>query len=227
MGKKGFLLPLLSVLVLASLISLPAARAQLSVMSMEISTAEDVMKLIIVFIFGSDFPDEWLTYSGFMQYIIFPFIAVFVVMYGILSELRIFHNANVKAVLSLVMAFVGGRWLLQTMRGFLVVNAFWGTVLWGALMFFGIVAWAVARGMEYYGWGRQSYKNLRNEAVREAKIGENINELTNRVLQDKIILTAAIAANKPKAAIQSLENVLTSDMDRLDRERERLESKAK
>lgn len=204
MGKKGFILPLLLLLAMLSscLISLPAARAQLGGTSLQIPTAEDVMKSIIVFIFGSDFPDEWLTYSGFMQNIIFPFIAVFVVMYGILSELRIFHNANVKAVLSLVMAFVGGRYLLQMMRGFLVANAFWGTLVWGLLLLFGIAAWGFARGAEYYGWGRQSYENIRSRGERKAKLQGEIDTLSTQIVTDRVKIAEATDDNSRSAALE-------------------------
>jgi hypothetical protein len=215
MGKKGFLLPLLSVLVLASLISLPVARAQLSAMSMEIPTAEELMKYILEFLFGTEFPDEWLTWSGFMQNIIFPFIAVFVVMYGILSELRIFHNANVKAVLSLVMAFVGGTVVLQTMRAFLFANALWGTVGWGVLLIFGIGAWVVARGAEYYGWGNRALANAQVSTNRWNKRVMRLNNLEEEIIRDRANMVSA-GNDKQQAKIWSDRlNADTAELNRL------------
>lgn len=214
MGKKGFLLPLLSVLVLASLISLPAARAQLSGTSIEIPTAEEVMKYILIFLFGSGFPDEWLTYSGFMQNIIFPFIAVFVVMYGILSEIRIFHNASVKAVLSLVMAFVGGTLALQTMRWFLFANALWGTVGWGILMITGIALWLFRGVMENVGGGYKAFHSLDDMIKRRQKIDNQILETEQRIKSNNaLVVVALVRGNQNK--VRELNDRINADLAHL------------
>ena len=106
-------------------------------------SAEDIMRATVVFVFGEDFPSYWLTYAGFAQYIVFPFIAVFLVLYGILTELRIFKQTSVKVSLSLIMALVGGLWLLSTMRVFLIVNGFFGVIGFALLMFIGIILMAL------------------------------------------------------------------------------------
>jgi len=122
-------------LVMACFLCATAVRAQTDVGP----SAEDVMMAVVVFIFGEDFPSYWLTYSGFAQYVVFPFIAVFLVLYGILSELRIFKQTSIKVSLSLMMALVGGLWLLNIMRAFLVVNGFLGVIGFALLMFIGII----------------------------------------------------------------------------------------
>lgn len=211
MRTKGRLLCLLLPFVLACILSASAVRAQTS--SFEVPSGEDVMKAIIVFIFGdqasSGIPDSWLTYGGFMQNIVFPFIAVFVVMYGILSEIRIFHEAKVKAILALVMAFVGGYAVLWTMRGFLVINALWGTVGFGVLMFLGILLWAARGIMENLaGLGKPYY----------ALTGKHLTEQMNRAMQIKrhedniMYLRAAMAKNPSPAIIEELRK----EQDRLD-----------
>jgi hypothetical protein len=221
MGKKGFLLPLLSVLVLASLISLPVARAQLSAMSIEMPTAEDVMKSILIFLFGSEFPDEWLTYSGFMQNIIFPFIAVFVVMYGILSEIRIFHNANVKAVLSLVMAFVGGTLVLQEMRWFLFANALWGTFGWGILMITGIALWIFRGVSENVGMGYKSYKSVAGMVKRDTDRKTQMDKLILKIDEDRVAFAEATGRAK-----NDWNNRLNADIAQLNRLMEEEKSEA-
>jgi hypothetical protein len=135
MRSENRLLLLLVPFALAFLLHATAVRAQVDAGL----SAEDVMRAVFVFVFGEDFPSYWLTYAGFAQYIVFPFVAVFLVLYGILSELRIFKQTNVKVSLSLMMALVGGLWLLNIMRVFLIVNGFLGVIGFALLMFIGII----------------------------------------------------------------------------------------
>ena len=139
MRTENRLLLLLAPFALAFLLHATAVRAQVGAGP----SAEDVMRAVFVFVFGEDFPSYWLTYAGFAQYIVFPFIAVFIVLYGILTELRIFKQTSIKVSLSLIMALVGGLWLLNTMRVFLVVNGFFGVIGFALLMLIGIILTAM------------------------------------------------------------------------------------
>ena len=129
-------------LALACVLCATAARAQ-----SELPTTEDFMRAVVVLIFGEDFPSYWTTYSGFMQFIVLPFVAVFAVIYGIFSEIRIFRQKSVKLALSLVMALVGGYLTLNIMRTFLIVNGVFGVMVFGMMMLIGIIllglAWVV------------------------------------------------------------------------------------
>jgi len=200
MGKKGFILPLLLLLVALSscMISLPAARAQLDGTSLP--TTEDIMEAIVIFLFGSEALAQnpsWVTYEGFMQNLIFPFIALFTVMYGILTEIRIFHNANVKAVLSLVMAFVGGIWAIPAMHFFLLTNAAWGTVVWGVVLFIGICAWGWSRLAEYWDWG----SNTRNRSTRRTETIAEIKRLSEKAVDDESKLATATGRDEINARL--------------------------
>lgn len=109
------------------------------------SDPEEIARTIFIIIFGENFPERWLTTTGFMQFIVFPFIAVFAVMYGIMSELKLFRTPGgrkAQLVISLIMAFVGGYALLVTVRGLLVVNAWLGMILFGLVLFIGLILWA-------------------------------------------------------------------------------------
>jgi len=121
-------------LMLACTLCATAARAQ-----SELLSTEDFMRAVVVLIFGEDFPSYWITYSGFMQFIVLPFVAVFAVIYGIFSEIKIFRQKSVKLALSLVMALVGGYLTLSVMRTFLIVNGFFGVVAFGVLMLIGVI----------------------------------------------------------------------------------------
>ncbi|MCX6820882.1 MAG: hypothetical protein NT016_02950, partial [Candidatus Aenigmarchaeota archaeon] len=75
--RKRLVIALLP-LALACVICATAVRAQ-----SELPSTEDFMRAVVILIFGEDFPNYWITYSGFMQFIVLPFVAVFAVIYGI------------------------------------------------------------------------------------------------------------------------------------------------
>jgi len=159
-------------------------------------------------------PDEWMTYGGFMQYIIFPFIAVFVVMYGILSEIRIFHEVKVKAVLALVMAFVGGYYALSSMRWFLVVNSTWGTIGFGILMVIGILLW-IMRGLKenVAGISKPYYALTGKHLTESMKRSVKISQLEKQL---EFTRAAAIKETDPAIKQQLLQRLdqIQKDMDK-------------
>jgi len=107
-------------------------------------TADDVIEIVFTFIFGPDIPSSWLTWRSFMQLIVFPFIALFAVSYGIMSEIRIFRSTagrKVGLVVSAMMALIAGKVVLSTIRGILVVNVWLATVGFGLVLIMGLVVW--------------------------------------------------------------------------------------
>jgi len=230
MMPKKLLLSAVLVLVLAGALSASAALAATNT-GLSVPDGTEMMRTVLVFIFGdcsidktSCIPESWMTWSGFMQFIIFPFIAVFVVMYGILSEIRIFHEVKVKAILALVMALVSGSWALSWMRGALIINSWVGTVGFAVVMFIGILLWAFRGLMENAGWGRASYDSFKNQLERDGKIKAKIADIGKVVVQDRALLTAATAAGDSKS-IKELTRLLQVDLENLNREREKLEPK--
>jgi hypothetical protein len=125
-----------------------------------------IIREILQGLFGPDIPDWVMTYRGFVQYVVFPFIALFAVMYGILSEIRIFRTSGghkAQIIIALMTAFLGGWWALSTLRYWLIVNAWLGTFFFGLLFFIGIIMWFYGRiGEHYYTiTGRQMTEGLR------------------------------------------------------------------
>jgi len=143
---------------------------------------EGVMKSVMIFIFGSDIPEGWLTWNGFMQNLIFPFIALFTVMYGILIEIKIFRDTKVKIVLALIMAFVSGYAAFSLLRSFLWANAWLGTVAFGILMIWGIIMWFFGGVFENFGIFSQKYTDATGRhLLRYNKLSEEYAIVTKEI----------------------------------------------
>ncbi|MFH8120219.1 MAG: hypothetical protein QXS37_05445 [Candidatus Aenigmatarchaeota archaeon] len=50
-------------------------------------------------------PSNWLTYEKFIWYALLPITGIWLIIYGFLSEIKIFSDTRINAVLSLVIAF--------------------------------------------------------------------------------------------------------------------------
>ena len=127
-----------------------------SVMAQDVfPDADEVAEIIITFIFGPGMPKEWYTWQKIMQIVIFPFIALIAVFYAIMEELHIFRTEggkNAQKVIGIVMAFLAGKALLSTMRGFLIVNAWIATIMFGLMLLLGTFFWGL-RGFAHHGIG--------------------------------------------------------------------------
>jgi len=138
MKKQIIVLLLVSVLFLSSV--------QPAMAQFEMPSSEDIIRTIVQFIFGNDYPASWLETNNFLQLIIFPLIALFAVFYGIFTELRIFGGqTNTKFVISLMFSLGGGWFALSSMKGFMMVNATLATWGFGIVLLLGIVFWAARR----------------------------------------------------------------------------------
>jgi hypothetical protein len=124
--------------------------------------AEEIMKIVLGFIFG-DYPEGWLKTNTFMQIVIFPFIALFAVMYGIMTEIGILRKAKTaKLVFALMFSFGAGWPALVAMKGFMIVNSFFATSAFGILLFIGIIFWGFGhfRGSYYLATGKEISKGF-------------------------------------------------------------------
>ena len=113
---------------------------------------------------------EWLTIPNVIYYLIFPFIAIVAVIYGILTEIRIFHSANVKGILAFVMAGMSlptGA-MITTVYVLYTAGAWVAVVAFGVLFMLGTIFWALGRGSQ-----------LKNELY---DIGNKMSELKRRSL---------------------------------------------
>jgi hypothetical protein len=113
---------------------------------------------------------EWLTIPNVVYYLIFPFIAIVAVIYGILTEIRIFRSTNVKFVLAIVMAGMSlptGA-MITTVYVLYTIGAWFAVVAFGLLFIVGTILWAIGRGGQ-----------LKNELY---DIGNKMSELKRRSL---------------------------------------------
>jgi len=93
---------------------------------------------------------EWLVLPNVIYYLVFPFVAIVAVIYGILSEIRIFRSANVKGVLAFVMAGMSlptGA-MITTVYYLYTFGAWVAVVTFGILFIFGTLLWGVGRGSQ-------------------------------------------------------------------------------
>ncbi len=112
---------------------------------------------LLSFFFGPNIPDFILEGGIYtiLQWLIFPFIALWAIMYGIMNEINIFRNSpNMHILLSFLIAAISGPTggLVYLVRVVFVSIGWWGFLVFGALMFVGIFIWG--RGKMYdYGYG--------------------------------------------------------------------------
>lgn len=139
----------------------------------------DAVDLIKIF-FGPNIPDEF-TESGYniLQWLIFPFLALWVIIFGIMSEIRIFRRGqNTRIVLSFLIAVIaaptGGLvWMVKTLFALYGGFAF---VIFIGLMFLGTALWGVATwglwggpGLSGKSW-KDAGKRMKGSIRRQEKI---------------------------------------------------------
>lgn len=138
MSKKIFaVLVLVALLVLPSIVLAPSPWGDV--------VDFDAVDLIKIF-FGPDVPEAFTTTPyNILQWLIFPFLALWVIIFGIMSEIRIFRRGqNIRIVLSFLIAIMAAPtgalvWVVKTLfalyGGFafviFIVLMFVGTALWG------------------------------------------------------------------------------------------------
>lgn len=99
-------------------------------------------------IMGHDVDPNWLQFPNFIYFIVFPFVAIVTVIYGILTDIRIFRSQNVRTILSIViaaMALPSGA-LLYTVYALYTAGAWVAVVAFGLVFIFGTILWGVGRG---------------------------------------------------------------------------------
>jgi len=122
-------------------------------------------------IFGREVPDDWLESQNILQFLLFPFIAVWIVMYGILEELSPFRNRpSLHGFLALVIAFMASStgYLLGAVRYLYGFLGWFGAIGFGViLLFIGIplYLYGKARGWknQYLGVADAAKKMVQNE----------------------------------------------------------------
>jgi len=137
---------------------------------------------------------EWLTIPNVVYYLIFPFIAIVAVIYGILTEIRIFRSANVKFTLAFVMAGMSlptGA-MITTVYVLYTAGAWVAVVAFGCLFLLGTFFWAIGRGAqlknELYDIGNKMSEIKRKSLALDQQLGKGMSQ--DKYLRDKAKLMA-------------------------------------
>lgn len=132
---------------------------------------------IFHFVFGTDVDKAWVTSASIIQYLIFPFVAVLMVIYGIFSEIRFFRQTWINFILGLIVALIVSSqgFLVRMMRAFLLMGGGMGIMFFGVVFIIGIILWFVGR-MASFGVSGGSLSKLAHTNV---KI-ENIKTMIER-----------------------------------------------
>lgn len=104
---------------------------------------------MIGFILGNpNVPSDWLQFPNFIYYILLPFIAITTIIYGILSEIRIFHSQNTRTILAIVMAAISlpSGFLIATVYYLFAISAWVAVGTFGALFIVGTLLWGWSKG---------------------------------------------------------------------------------
>lgn len=108
---------------------------------------------VLRIIFGPKIPEEWLHPLNILQFLVFPFILLWLIFFGILTEIRIFRrhsaiNGLIALFIALIASYTGA--LVLFIHWTIVVAGFWGYTVFWVLLMVGIGVWFV---MRMRGWG--------------------------------------------------------------------------
>lgn len=96
---------------------------------------------IFHFIFGSEVDGIWVTPNGMVQYLLLPFFAIALVMYGVLSEIPLggnvpWFNTAMALIIALVVSSSGIT--VRAMRGYLTIAGNMAIAFFGFILVVGI-----------------------------------------------------------------------------------------
>jgi len=103
---------------------------------------------ILQIIFGNQIDKAWVETNSFLQYLIFPFIAIWLVMYGIFQEIIFFRRVTwFGSMMALVVALIvsSSGILVRMMRGYLMLAGGMGIIFFGFILFLGLIFWFIGR----------------------------------------------------------------------------------
>ncbi len=99
--------------------------------------------------------EDWLRIPNVLYYVIFPFFTAFVVIYGILKELRIFRRGSNKlhGTIAFCFAFLllPSGILTYIVNIFYAFGAFIGLIGFGILFIIGVILWVYGTSFRLYG----------------------------------------------------------------------------
>jgi len=130
---------ILAVVVSLNLI-LPAVYAQFN-----FGNSQSLRPWVEFIVGNNQFPNEWLVFPNIIYYLILPFVAIVAVVYGIISDLRIFRYTKwVRGVIAVAMAgmTLPSGWLIQAVLYLYSFNAAFAALAFGVVFFIGVILWA-------------------------------------------------------------------------------------
>jgi len=128
-------------------------------------------------IFGSEVEPEWFEPYNFLQKLFFPFVALWMVMTGIMFELRIFRT---KQSINYIVAFMIA--MIACPTGGLV---WWVTWTSAAMGWAGWTIFVVVFIVGAYFWGRGAIFKQRGASDLYAKYRERVNNIDTEIQQLK------------------------------------------
>jgi len=183
--KLGLLRLTLAVILPLALV-LPAAHAQFTSGGFPSFTS---FKPWVQFIVGNNqFPDTWLIFPNIIYYLILPFISIVAVVYGILSDLRIFRYTRwVRGVLAVAMAgmTLPSGWLITAVLELYSFNAAFAALAFGLVFFLGVILWASGTFL------RLTFQTVSEVQVAKAT-SDVIGDINKRIRQNEITIAGLI-----------------------------------
>jgi len=167
----------------------------------------------IKFVFGPEVPPEWYQVNMFMQWLVFPFIGIWLVLFGILEQLGIFRvRRSIGGFLALIMALIASssgslvsmsRILFQVMGG-------WGFLAFFVVFFVGVAFW--------------SYGELHGRYSRVKYFATQLEDDLKKVAGDISATEGAITNPRANLTKEQIE-ALNKKLDRLYERQKELENK--
>jgi len=111
-----------------------------------------IMTVVEIF-FGPDAKTYTTSPVQVLQFLIFPFIALWVVLYGILITLRIFRYQNwLNVLLSFLIAVIAGPTggLVWSVRYVFMIMGYWGFGVFAVLFGAGVLLWGIGTGWSFH-----------------------------------------------------------------------------
>jgi len=103
---------------------------------------------IFHFIFGSEVDGMWVTPNGMIQYLLLPFFAIALVMYGVLSEIPLGGNVpwfNTAMALIIALVVSSSGMTVRAMRGYLTIAGNMAVAFFGFILVLGIALQGLRR----------------------------------------------------------------------------------
>ena len=162
-------------------------------------------------------PAEWQSIPKVIYYVFVPFLVAVTVVYGILTEIRIFRKYNawkINLILSVAMAFLllPSGILTTIVSYFYAAGTFIGLVGFGVLFIFGTIMWVYGTGHRI--WGEQ----VPDAILKRREARRKMNEINKRLEELENGIAAAAGDSGKVAHLQERKTQLETERAKLRKE---------